>query len=61
MVQKTCAKKITAVIKTFYEIEDKKASITDILTDLRHFCDSKNMDFADCDRIAYIHYTVEKS
>lgn len=52
--------RIRAIIKERYEIEDKRASVTDILADLRHYCDKNKLDFADCDRIAYGHYTEEK-
>lgn len=36
-----------------------EAGIIDLLTDLRHLCDSLNFDFAEFDRQAYRHYSAE--
>ena len=38
---------------------DNGEALTDILADLRHFADKCNLDFAQCDRMAYQHYLVE--
>ena len=35
-------------------------AITDLLSDLRHFCDRQKLDFAAMDRAAYRHYIEEK-
>ncbi len=40
--------------------EVRTSNLTDILADLRHFADSKGLDFANCDRIAYGHYLHER-
>lgn len=34
--------------------------ITDLLTDIRHYCDSEGLDFAACDRCAHQHYVRER-
>lgn len=34
--------------------------VTDLLTDIRHYCDARNVDFAACDRLAYRHYAAER-
>lgn len=34
-------------------------NVTDMLTDLRHLCDAKKIDFAARNRIAYTHYCAE--
>ena len=34
--------------------------ITDLLTDVRHYCDARGVDFAACDRSAYRHYANER-
>jgi len=34
-------------------------AVTDLLTDLRHYCDRENLDIADRDRLAEIHYQAE--
>ena len=34
--------------------------ITDLLTDIRHYCDARSVDFAVCDRSAYRHYAAER-
>jgi len=33
--------------------------VVDVLIDLRHLCDAMDLDFADCDRVAYDHYIEE--
>lgn len=35
------------------------STIIDMLADLRHFCDSKSLNFADLDRVAYRLYIRE--
>lgn len=40
--------------------EDPVAVVADILTDLRHFCDSRDMSFHEADRLAYGSYSIEK-
>lgn len=39
---------------------DWKATITDALADLRHLCDSRNLDFGELDHVAYDHYSTER-
>ena len=34
--------------------------ITDLLTDIRHYCDARGVDFAASDRAAYSHYSNER-
>lgn len=34
--------------------------ITDLLADIRHYCDSENLEFAKLDRIAQGHYAQER-
>ena len=34
--------------------------ITDLLTDIRHYCDAKKVGFAACDRSAYRYYANER-
>jgi hypothetical protein len=33
--------------------------VTDLLTDIRHYCDARGVDFAACDQSAYRHYVNE--
>jgi len=40
--------------------EDIKDGVTDILADLRHYCDAHGIDFAKQDKVAYQHYSEEK-
>lgn len=35
--------------------------VTDMLTDLRHFCDWRSLTFADLDRSAHSHYLHERA
>jgi hypothetical protein len=55
---------LARVLRHTYEDIKTKAvtaqNVTDMLIDLRHLCDAKNIDFADRDRIAYDHYCVER-
>ena len=54
---------LARLLRHTYEDLDTHAvtaqNITDMLADLRHLCDAKNIDFADRDRIAYDHYLAE--
>lgn len=50
------ARALQTVLNKLYDPYGKEANITDMLTDLRHLCDYKSYDFADCNRIAYTHY-----
>ena len=56
---KSSAKRIRKVIEGLYDDADPSASVTDILADLRHYCDSKGLSFGDCDGLAYGHYMKE--
>ena len=47
-------------LKRLYDDFGPPENVTDMLTDLRHLCDAKGWDFADLDRQAYDHYSVEK-
>jgi hypothetical protein len=38
---------------------DEEIAVRDILADLRHYCDTKELDFANEDRIAYDNYSEE--
>lgn len=48
---------------TYEDIKTKAVTaqnVTDMIIDLRHLCEAKNIDFANCDRIAYDHYCIER-
>jgi hypothetical protein len=34
--------------------------VSDLLADLRHYCDAHGLDFEDCDRRGHDHYTNEQ-
>ena len=40
--------------------EVSQEGLTDLLTNLRHWCDQQGLDFAEHDRLAYRHYLEEK-
>lgn len=44
-----------------FDINDEQASITDILTDLRHWCDKRKVNFAQAMNMSYDHYLAEKT
>lgn len=39
----------------------QEAYIIDMLADLRHLCDTLRLDFASCDKAAYMYYVKENS
>ena len=41
--------------------EDLYVDITDLLADLRHLCEAHELCFGDLDRMAYAHYSAERS
>jgi hypothetical protein len=41
--------------------EPYETVVTDLLSDLRHFCDSEDLDFAKLDKAAYTHYSAERA
>ena len=43
------------------QIVDAEALVIDVLANLRHFCDSRDLDFGKLDRVAYDHYCAEKA
>ena len=43
------------------QIVDADALVIDVLANLRHFCDSRHLDFGKLDRTAYDHYLIEKA
>lgn len=42
-----------------YEWQDKSSAVTDLLSDLMHFCHWNNIDFASRLRMAEIHFSDE--
>lgn len=57
-----CATKAKrGLVATYRDDEEPETMIADMLADLRHLCDVLEVDFADCDRIAYGNYTEEKA
>ena len=43
-----------------YDGSDEEV-LTDLLVDLRHWCDAHELDFAKADRVAYLDYLAEKT
>lgn len=39
--------------------EGHETALVDLLSDIRHFCDSRGLNLADIDRVAHNHYTCE--
>ena len=44
----------------FYDDPGTLEAVTDLLADLRHYCDALGFDMADCDRMAREHYLADK-
>lgn len=55
------AERMQKCIESHFENGDVKHNIIDSLANLRHLCDKNDLDFADLDRIAYSHYSVEQA
>jgi len=53
--------KAEAALAVFFDLEDADpgAAVTDVLADLRKFCDQHGLCFGDLDRTAYQHYLAE--
>ncbi len=45
--------------RSFDSYDDEVDAVTDLLANIRHYCDVNDIDFATCDRRAYAHYTEE--
>ena len=60
----TRANRIEQFLETTAPYNDEgqtyRESVTDLLADVRHFCDRWDIDFGAVDRLAYLHYTEEK-
>ena len=55
------SKKIGKILQFHYDPYGPEENVTDVLTDLRHYCDKHKLDFAKCDRMAYQHYLAERN
>ncbi len=53
--------KAEAALAILFDLEDADpgAAVTDVLADVRHFCDRHGLCFGDLDRAAYGHYLEE--
>lgn len=56
-----CANRAKQVLANHYDPSCKSASVTDLLTDLGHYCDAENIDFRRCLDLAYMNYEAEKT
>ncbi len=56
---KAIKKIMSGIIPKRYNDEDLAANVTDLLTDLRHFCEAKKLRFQHLDALAYSHYCEE--
>ena len=62
---KEATKAVAKALRQCYEIGDYATKallaegVADILTDIRHFCDTHGIAFAEADRDAQCHYTAE--
>jgi hypothetical protein len=53
------ARRIATILQTTNMYEPGLTGAIDLLSDLRHYCDSQGLDFGLCDRRAYDHYLAE--
>lgn len=54
------AVKIEILLDNNYDDNEKETQLTDVLTDIRHFCEMKGLDFDACLDSSYAHYLGEK-
>lgn len=40
---------------------DQSSDVTDLLTDIMHWCASRDLDFEDCARLATTHFESEEA
>jgi hypothetical protein len=55
------AARAARALKDYGLNDDPFAAITDLLTDVRHFCDSRRIGFANQDRLANDHFLYERT
>ena len=54
------AGRVKDILLQFYdEAGGDETNLTDLLADIRHFCDLYAVEFAEADRMAHTHYTAE--
>ena len=53
--------KVEGALEVFFDLEeaDPGAAVTDVLVDLRHFCDRNSLDIGSLDKLAHSHYLAE--
>ncbi len=59
ITNKQRAAKITNLLRQYTRYQAPEESVTDLLADIRHWCDRHGEDFARLDRMAYEHYSTE--
>ena len=57
--QRARSRKAVKILNRSYERGQHLTNVVDMLTDLRHLCDVKNIDFYEADTRAYEHYQEE--
>jgi hypothetical protein len=53
------AERCRRTLEAYNDEYDLFANVIDLLADLRHWCDAQERDYAEFDRIAYLHYLAE--
>ncbi len=53
------AERCARTIRQYNDEWDEKSNLIDLLADARHWCDRKDLSFAELDRIAYDRYVAE--
>ena len=55
------AKRVLSALIDHFEFDscDAGATVTDLLADVRHFCDWSGLSHGDLDRTAHLHYLEE--
>jgi len=52
-------RKIEIIFKAFYNGNDPESDVTDILADVRHYCNKQSLCFGDLDSRSHHHYLEE--
>lgn len=58
-IQKAHCERADAPCKPYRHRSEYETAVTDLLANIRHFCDAKGLDFGCLDNDAYGHYSVE--
>lgn len=51
--------RITFMLSAYLDGCEEFEAVTDLLADIRHYCDRRGLSFSECDKQAHQHYLAE--